>query len=324
MTRRLSFFVLAAFTLTALTASTAVAKSKSKAKAPEAAKPVTVGDGKSVTIEKLRSLAFGITGYSGQEEARSNALTLQNFMTEKLGRDVVTRVYPNPAALAWGIAVGEVDFAWLQPLTLVEAQKQGTVTPIVKAVRHGLPFYRGVLFTTAEKKVQALSGLQGMTVAWVDPKSSAGYLFPRAAILAAGLKPAKLFKSETFAGDHAAVCKAVSEGKVDVGATYADDRPGSAMAIDGCLQSIGVDATKKLVIVTKSQPIPNDAIAARPGLDSVEIERVKKMFLELAKDPKGQRVMLSVFKATAFDNVGDDDFAPVRFAAESAEATDKE
>lgn len=333
MSRGLSFLTLAASTLTSFAVfaaepakapkAAAPAKPMAKAKAAPAAKPAEPAKPgeNSVVVQKLPALNFGLTGYAGTDEAKSNAVQIQNFLTEKMGRDVITRIYPNPGALAWGLAIGEVDLGWLQPLTVVEAQKKGAVTLIAKVVRHGLPFYRGVIFTKSSRDVQGLAGLKGLSVAWVDPKSAAGYLFPRAEIVEAGLKPAELFKSESFAGDHGAVCRAVVSGKADVGATYADDRPGTAMAIDGCVQSVGAAVAKELKIVSKSQPIPNDAIAARPGLDPVEIDRLKKVFLELGKDHAGQRVLLSVFKATAFDVVGDDDFTPVRFAADAAEAS---
>ena len=91
--------------------------------------------------------------------------------------------------------------------------------------------------------MRTIQDLKGLNVAWVEQTSAAGYLFPRAALLQAGLKPAELFKTETFVGDHAAVCKAVLDGKADVGATYADDRGENAMQIDGCVQSVGDAAT---------------------------------------------------------------------------------
>jgi phosphate/phosphite/phosphonate ABC transporter binding protein len=270
-----------------------------------------------VVVKKLPPLSFGLTGYAGADEARSDAGALQAYLSQKLGRAVTTRVYPTPSALAAGLASGEIDLAWLQPFTLIEAQGKGPITPLVKAVRRGLPFYRGVLFTLADKNIDGLKGLKGLSVAWVDRSSAAGYLFPRAAIVQAGLSPADLFKTETFRGDHVAVCRAVLEGSADVGATYADDRPGAKMEVDGCSQSVGPDAAKKLKILDTSAPIPNDAIAARPGLDPAEMERIRKVFLGLRKDARGQPVLLGVFKAEGFDTVGAEDFTPVKFAADA-------
>jgi phosphate/phosphite/phosphonate ABC transporter binding protein len=275
-----------------------------------------------VVVQKLPSLTFGLTGYAGADEARSDSQALQTYLTAKLGRDVTTRIFTTPAALASALAAGQVDLAWIQPFSFVEAQAQAAgVTPLVKAVRHGLPFYRGVLFTQASRAVSGLDGLKGLTVAWVDKNSAAGYLFPRALLVSAGLKPKDVFKSEAFAGDHGAVCKQVLDGTVDVGATYADDRSGQPMNIDGCVQSLGTEATKGLKIIKETQPIPNDAIAARPGIDAGEIARIKKVFLALSKDLKGKSLLIGVFKAEGFDTVDADDFIPVKFAYQAQAAT---
>jgi phosphonate transport system substrate-binding protein len=273
-----------------------------------------------ITIRKLVPLSLGLTGYSGAESARQDSAALQKYLAGKLNREVTTKVFPDFDTLTSALASGSVDLGWMQPFALVGAQKKGHVVPLVKAVRHGLPFYRGVLFTKADRKVEGgLKGLQGLRVAWVANTSAAGYLFPRAAIVQAGLVPGKLFKSESFAGDHSAVCEAVLSGKADVGATFADDRPQSeAMQVDGCVQSVGAEAAKGLKIVGTSAPIPNDAIAARPGLDPEEASRIRKAFLGLKDDADGRALLQSVFKAESFDDVGDEDFEPVRFAADAA------
>ena len=51
----------------------------------------------SVHVKKLPPLSFGLTGYAGADEARTDAQALQSFLTRKLGRDVTTRVFPSPA-----------------------------------------------------------------------------------------------------------------------------------------------------------------------------------------------------------------------------------
>jgi phosphonate transport system substrate-binding protein len=273
-----------------------------------------------VSVKKLPSLTFGLTGYAGADEARSDSQELQSFLTTKLGRDVTTRVFPSSGALASALASGQVDLAWMQPFTVVAAQQQGAVAPLVKAVRGGMPFYRGVLFTLATREATGLADLKGLSVAWVDKTSAAGYLFPRAMVVSAGFKPGEFFKAESFAGDHAAVCKAVLDGTAEVGATYSDDRPGAKRAIDGCIQAVGAEASKALKIIKESQPIPNDAIVARPGLEQGEVDRIKKAFLGLSKDKKGQALLARVFKADGFDAVDADDFTPVKFAAQAQPA----
>lgn len=278
-----------------------------------------VASPKKITVRKLAPVSFGLTGYAGAASARSDSAALRAYLSEKLGRTVTTRVFKDYESLASAVAAGEVDVAWMQPLALVAAKRKGAVTPLVKAVRHGLPFYRGVLFTKADQKGEGLKSLEGLRVAWVDAHSAAGYLFPRAALVRAGLKPASFFASESFAGDHDAVCRAVLEGKADVGATFADDRPdGQKMLVDGCVQSVGAEAASGLKIVSTSAPIPNDAIAVRPGLASAEVARLRSVFLGLSGNEDGRSLLGRVFKSEGFVEVGPSDFEPVEFAAQAA------
>lgn len=279
--------------------------------------PLAHAEPQKVTVKKLAPLSLGLIGYGGEEGARSDSAALQGYLASRLNREVTTRVFADYDALAAALASGQVDLGWMQPFALVAAQKKGAVMPLVKAVRHGLPFYRSVLFARADKKLEGTKSLAGTKVAWVATGSAAGYLFARAALVQAGMKPKELFKGEEFLGDHGAVCRAVLEGRADVGATFADDRAG-AMQVDGCVQSVGAEAAKSLKILSTSAPIPNDAIAARPGLDPAETARIKAAFLGLAKDADGKTLLSQVFKAEGFDEVGAEDFAPVTFAAEAA------
>lgn len=282
--------------------------------------PAASAEPKRITLRKLQPLSLGLVGYAGAQSARDDSQALHAHLSEKLGRGVTTRIFKDYDALATAVARGEVDLAWLQPFALVAARQQGAVTPLVKAVRHELPYYRGVLFVRGGEKAPAsLQALKGLKVAWVEARSAAGYLFPRAALVQAGLEPGQLFASEFFAGDHEAVCRAVLDGRADVGATFADDRPdGEAMRVDGCLQSVGAEAAAGLRIVATSAPIPNDAIVARPGLEISEVARMRGVFLDLAAEETGRALLEAVFKAQRFVEVGDADFDPVGFAAEVA------
>lgn len=272
-----------------------------------------------LTVKKLAPLSLGLAGYTGAEAARADSEALQRYLSTRLHREVTTRVFGDSDALAAALASGAIDLGWMQPFTLVQAQAKGKIVPIAKAVRHGLPFYRGVIFAKTGAKIDGLKGLQGLKVGWVNAGSAAGYLFPRASLVHAGFVPKKLFAKEEFLGDHASVCRAVLEGRIDVGATFADDRPaGETARVDGCQQALGLDAAAGLRIVATSAPIPNDAVAARPGLDAEDVTRVRQALLGLKADPEGRALLMAVFKAEDFDAVGAEDFEPVRFAIEAA------
>lgn len=279
-----------------------------------------------VSVTRLPPLALGLTGHTGEEKGRQDAQELSAFFTARLGREVSTRFFESYDELAEALAQGALDLGWMHPYALVKAQDLaaaqgfvGGVVPLAKAVRDGLPFYRSVLF--ARKGFPTARGLRelaGRSVAWGNSASTAGYLFPRALLREAGLDPAALFAREENLDGHAAVCRAVYEGRVDVGATFANDRPGGAEIPDGCLQALGEKKTiDELAVLAISAPIPNDVVATRPGLPADEAGRVRALLLGMGSEPGGRALLGRVFKAEGFVEIGGDDFVPVRQALEA-------
>jgi phosphonate transport system substrate-binding protein len=262
---------------------------------------------------------IGVASYNGSVIAAADAEALTRYLTLKLGRPAAARTFPNAAELTTALATGAVDLAWLPPFAFVNAQARSPVTGLAKAVRHGRTYYRGVLFTREDRKLDGLAALQGSSVAWVAKDSTAGYLFPRALLIEAGLKPETLFTSETFAGTHLDVCRAVLEGRASVGATFADDRDNEPPRVDGCEQSMGAESTRSLEILGISAPIPNDVVGTRANLPGAQVDQLRQLFLELGQSAEGQKLLKDVFNAERFAAIEADDFEPVRYAASVAQ-----
>ena len=66
-----------------------------------------------VVVTALPPLSVGIASYGGEEIAREDTQALQNYLSQKLGRDVSTKVYNSQGELAAAVAEGKVDLAWL-------------------------------------------------------------------------------------------------------------------------------------------------------------------------------------------------------------------
>jgi phosphate/phosphite/phosphonate ABC transporter binding protein len=260
---------------------------------------------------------FGIVAYGGAQVSADDAKKLETVLSSRVGQSLAVRVFQDESALATALARGELDAAWMPPLAFVAARAHSEVKPLAKVMRHGFGDYRSVIFTRLDRGVGTLDDLKGGTMAWVDKRSATGYLFPLAMLQRAGLKPSELFANELFAGDHAAVCRAVLDGTAVAGATFADERPrGEPIQIDGCLQSLGPADAAKLVIVQVSKPIPNDVVAVRAGCPTELASGLKNTFLLLSIDAEGKQLLSSVFKADSFADASIEEFG---FASEAAQ-----
>jgi phosphate/phosphite/phosphonate ABC transporter binding protein len=253
------------------------------------------------------ALKLAISSPLGAQQAQKDAADLSQLLTQLLHREVTAEVVPHddlPALLA----DGKVDIAWCSAGQDVDASARARVEPAAKLIRGGMPFYRSALFAR-KGAVRKLSDLRGKRLAFVSESSSAGYVLARQILLAAGFRDAD-FRGVKFAGDHAAVCKAVLSGEADAGATFANDGRGGALA--GCAETVGPEAVKQLRVLATSDPIPNDVVAVRPGAQADLLPALRSALLSLSQSTGGRRKLDALFHADAFAPAEDADYAPLR------------
>ncbi len=255
------------------------------------------------------ALRLAVPDPLGLEQAKKDAAALATFLSDKLHRRVEGEAMA-ASDLPRAIATGKVDLAWLSASEYVQAVRIGPLQPLARVVRNGLPFYRSVIFARKDSPATALAELKGKKIALVSKTSAAGYILPIVMLRAARLAEPLLL------GDHAAVCKAVLDGKADAGATFGNDKDGKT-GIEGCSQSFGARAAE-LKVLAVSHPIPNDVIAARPGLAPADVEPLRLLLGTIAETPEGKAILTSVFHGEGFLGAGDDDF--VLFRHEVGEA----
>ena len=109
---------------------------------------------------------------------------------------------------------------------------------------------------------------------WVSQLSSSGYVF-RVLLIEAGINPNGFFGEEIFLEGHLAVCEAVANGDVDVGATFTDDifEKKTPKRVSACAK-MGVFADDTFKVLSATKEVPSDVIAARVGLGHGMIKSV--------------------------------------------------
>jgi phosphonate transport system substrate-binding protein len=105
--------------------------------------------------------------------------------------------------------------------------------------------------------------LRGARVAWVDRESASGYVVLRSALARAGVRLTQAFAHEEFVRSHGAVARAVVEGRVDVGATCAQDEGGAVRFARSPYAADEGLAGSDLRVVFEAGPIPSDLFAVR-------------------------------------------------------------
>ncbi|AWR87368.1 phosphate/phosphite/phosphonate ABC transporter substrate-binding protein [Meiothermus taiwanensis] len=153
---------------------------------------------------------------------------------------------------------GNLDFAFFPPDGYVIANQDVGAQVLLKSVRGNSPYYWSAIIVRKDSGIKNVRDLEGKTIAWVDKNSAAGYVFPRAALVAEKIDPDKLFSKQTFAGRHDAAVLAVLNKSVDAAATFANDNRNKSGA---WTQFLKPEEAAQLTAIFYSKPIPGDTFS---------------------------------------------------------------
>jgi phosphonate transport system substrate-binding protein len=235
-------------------------------------------------------------------------------LTEALSREVRVKATESYAEVRTMVASGEAHLAWLPPAIFVRVERDASVHLLAAVERSQGKGYRGVLFVKASSPMKAPGDLEGKRVAWVDPESCAGHLFPRLALAKRDLDPTALFANEQFCGSHGSVVHAVLQGRADVGATFAQTAGDSeTITIAGWYPWTGAASMRAILV---SDVIPPDVICAAPrAFTADELDAVKKALLAL-DEGGGTELLDELFGGPRLAPAQTSEYDAVRIATE--------
>ena len=225
-------------------------------------------------------LAVGIALTTDPDRSRELLDEFCHCLARATGMNVVAHGMWHYHHLLEALAVRELDLVWLPPLLALRATARAKCVPLAVPVRHGLSTYSSALFTRSDSEIRSIDDLKGVSAAWVDRQSAAGYLIIRALLRSKEVDLSAAFAHEKFLGAYDAVAGAVLDREVDVGATFAHFDPDADPTTDQPTAAGWGDAA--VHIICTAGPIPSDIIAANRHLPEETREVVQKALIDLA------------------------------------------
>jgi len=262
-----------------------------------------------------REIVIGLNPSEKSESVQRNAEILSEMISRKIGLPVRIAVAHDYSGLVEAMRGRSVDFAFFPPLAYVFAERLANARVLLKAERNGRPYYYGCIVVHADSSYRTLADLQGHDIAWVDPTSTSGHIFPKAALVESGIDPDRFFRQQRFAGGHDAVLLAVANGTIAAGATFAND----TLGLDGSWTQLGDGMfARKIRPIFYSSPIPGDNLATTqymidgyPALVASVTDAVQG----LTADSAGKALMQRMYHVDAMVPATSPDYDPVRRAA---------
>lgn len=151
----------------------------------------------------------------------------------------------------------KVDFAFLTALSFVYAEKTAQAKVLLKKV-YQYPFYYAAIVVLSKSKIDRFVDLKGKKIAYVDSKSTSGFLYPKAHLKKMNFSDSD-FKEVVYSGNHSQSVKMLEEEKVDAIAVFSDDSKG----MQGAWTKFGKLDRKKYKVLWISEPVPSDPFTVR-------------------------------------------------------------
>jgi len=257
-------------------------------------------------------LRVGFVPSENVQQVAQNAQPIVEILQKKLAVEVQPFVATDYTGVVEALRANKLDIAFLSPASYVLAKGETDVQVVLKSHRKGSAYYYAAIITHADSGIRTLQDLRNKTFAFGDPLSTTGHVFPRKMFKDNGIDPTKDFKSIIYSGGHDATVLAVLNRKVDAGATFANFTDGKDAAWIQYLKN--PEERKKIRAIAYSEPIPADNLVVSGHLDAGLAEKIKEIFLELSRDPAGQKMLSDLYKIDGFVAATDRDYDSVREA----------
>ncbi|PYM17454.1 MAG: hypothetical protein DMD81_08960 [Candidatus Rokuibacteriota bacterium] len=226
------------------------------------------------------------------------------------GIPVRVTVASDYAAVIEALRNRTADLAFVHPGGYVLASREAKARIIARNLWHGKSSFTSRIFVRKDSGVKQLEELRGKTIAFVDPASSSGYIYPMVLLIQRGLvknrDPKTFFREVVFAGAHDAAMRALVNGHVDAIASF-----------DLAREQYLTDPAERdrIVWIAETPEIPEAGIAARDGLDPAVFAKVRAALLQI-KAPGHADLLKRLYEIDGFAPADDRDYDPVRAAVE--------
>lgn len=210
------------------------------------------------------------------------------WLSKAMGVEVTGFVTFDHAAAVEALRYGDADISFMGALPFVLAEDQIGAVPLLSEVYRGQPSYSGRVFVRKDSGIDTLADLKGRDIAFADPVSESGYLYPLDLFVREGLFDGAagadgFFGQKFFAGGYQQAMLAMANGLVDAaGASqYAD------LYLSPTQQA-------EVMVLAESEQIPSHAVIARPGLDAGLQARFTETMLRL-NQPENRYLLSHLF-----------------------------
>ena len=250
------------------------------------------------------SLTLAFIPQENPEKLIGDISKITEYLAREIDAEVEGFVTIDHAAAVEALRNGDADISFMGALPYVLAHDQIGAQVVLGEVYRGSPSYRSRIFVRKDSGIRTLGDLRGKSIAFADPISESGYLYPldlfaQAGFLERGDDPRAFFGNYYFAGGYQQAIQAVAYGYVDAA--------GASQFADLLLTP---EQLREVRWIAESGPIPSHAVIARRDLDPVLLKSFVRAMLRL-NEPEYRSYLAYVYGPDGYVETDHEAFAGV-------------
>ena len=202
-------------------------------------------------------------------------------VTEAVGAELELNVANDWAGISTALANEQVDVAQMGPWGYVLARANGNARAINVMLVNGQPIYHAIIVARPDLEIATFpDDARGLSMQMLDVGSTSGWLVPTHFFRSKGIDPKTFFGRYAEGASAAAAQMATVEGQVDLATGWDTHR--NTMIRNGTIS----ETDNK--VVWQSDPLPNEVVAVRSGLDPELAAALQQAFTNLPDAVKAQ------------------------------------
>ena len=230
------------------------------------------------------------------------------YLQKEMGIAVKGYVTQDHAAAVEALRNGEADISFMGGLPYVLAHEIIGAEVILSEVYRGSPTYSARIFVLKDSGIEKVEDLKGKSIAFADPISESGFIYPLEIMVEAGLlkrgdDPKEVFSNVYFAGGYQQAIQALANGLVDAA--------GVSQFADLLLTP---EQLPKITWIAESKPIPSHLVCVRKGLDKERVDAFKQAMLKL-NQPENKHLLKYVYSPDGYIEASHSDYKSVEVKA---------
>ncbi len=256
--------------------------------------------------EKPLRIAF--IAYQNPDQLIEDVRPVVAYLEEILQVSVKHFAATDYAGIVEALRNETADVGFMGPLQYVLAHQQAGAYPILGEIYNGSPTYVSRIFVRKDSGIETLENLRGKTIAFVDPISSSGYMYPlrifrKAELFGNNEDGQTFFKKIYFAGGDEQAIRAALNNFVDAAGigqySYNLLRP---------------EERDEIKFIAESEKIPSHCVVVRKGLDKGIASRLQEALLALNNGPR-RSLLKQLYNVDGYVKVTHEDYLEVERVA---------